>query len=283
MLKKLNKMVPVLAVFLFVLMWIAVIPTTAQTPAPDSIVVTLDTDAEKYGKTDEIIVTVTVENTNDFAVSDVKIDMESLLPRSYEIKSITKGGVASDGKVSKLEANETVVFEVTLSPVVLDPMVFISGEVESEVNTSALDPNTEITNGTTYSGYWDDTHQQRVWLLNVSDAEAIDISGYGSIEFDLYLPQPYPDSRLTLGFDTPKGTSQYDRSNIKFIDLDWQGWKHFSVPLYNASFDKQTGDFTQICRIFLTGIGWGYTGNPEVEAYIGKVWLDPGSGEDWSG
>ena len=109
--------------------------------------------------------------------------------------------------------------------------------------------------------------------------EAKDLSLYGSIEFDLYIPQSYSGSRITLGFDSPKPAGSSDRSFIKHIDLDWQGWKHFSIPLYSSVFDVASGDFSQILRVFFTGRGWGYNGNEEVEVYIGKVWLEPASGE----
>ena len=67
---------------------------------------TIVTDKENYKANEEIHVTVTVKNTNDFKVEDVSI--ESLLPETLTLKD-----GSSSTKTVDLEAGETLTLSFT--------------------------------------------------------------------------------------------------------------------------------------------------------------------------
>lgn len=60
------------------------ITALAQTTTQDGLQVNLTTDKQSYSLNEDIQITISVTNTNDFTVKDVSI--EALLPDKFELK-----------------------------------------------------------------------------------------------------------------------------------------------------------------------------------------------------
>ena len=75
-----------LTVFLAIVMCVTtVVPVHAATPVTqDGITLTVTPDKTTYSQEETITATVKVENTNDFAVTDVSL--EGITPEGYELK-----------------------------------------------------------------------------------------------------------------------------------------------------------------------------------------------------
>lgn len=95
--------------FLTVLLCITMmaVPALAASDSQDGLEVTLTTDKEKYSKSEEIVATLTVTNTNDTAVSNVSL--ENLVPEGYKLAD----GSEVAKQVESLGAGETVSLTVT--------------------------------------------------------------------------------------------------------------------------------------------------------------------------
>ena len=72
-----------LIMFLVLVLWVTtVIPVCAATQTQDGVEITLNTDKQKYDSDEEITVSVTAKNTNNWAVEDVSV--ECVIPKGYE-------------------------------------------------------------------------------------------------------------------------------------------------------------------------------------------------------
>ncbi len=87
---------------------ILTLPAFAAPVSQDGLEITLTTDKESYGKNDDIIVTLTVTNTNDEAVSNVSL--EQVIPDGY----ILADGSEATKELDSLAAGETTTLTVTL-------------------------------------------------------------------------------------------------------------------------------------------------------------------------
>lgn len=91
-------------------MSVMVMPAFAASTSQDGLEVTLTTDKETYEKGEQIEATLTVTNTNDFAVNNVSL--ESVIPEGYTLAE----GTEAMKQVASLEADETVSLTVTYVP-----------------------------------------------------------------------------------------------------------------------------------------------------------------------
>lgn len=82
----------------------------AASTSQDGLKVTLSTDKEKYSQNEKIVTTLTVENTNDTAVSDVTL--ENLVPNGYKLADKSE----ATKQVQTLKAGETIALTVTYAP-----------------------------------------------------------------------------------------------------------------------------------------------------------------------
>ena len=82
-------------------------PVYAASTSQDGLEVTLTTDKETYDKGEQIEATLTVTNTNDFAINNVSL--ENMIPEGYKL---SKGSTATK-QVESLDAGETVSLTVT--------------------------------------------------------------------------------------------------------------------------------------------------------------------------
>ena len=105
----------------------------AASTSQDGLKVTLSTDKEKYSQNEKIVTTLTVENTNDTAVSDVTL--ENLVPDGYKLADKSE----ATKQVQTLKAGETVSLTVTYAP-------------EKEQTNQSTPTNTNSNNGAGKSG-----------------------------------------------------------------------------------------------------------------------------------
>ena len=94
-----------IAIYLMTLLFCVVmmaIPSFAATTSQDGLEVTLTTDKESYNQGEQLVVTLTVKNTNDIAVSNVS--MENLIPDGYKVVD----GSETTKQLESLGAGETV-------------------------------------------------------------------------------------------------------------------------------------------------------------------------------
>lgn len=82
----------------------------AASTSQDGLKVTLSADKEKYSQNEKIVTTLTVENANDTAVSDVTL--ENLVPNGYKLADKSE----ATKQVQTLKAGETVSLTVTYAP-----------------------------------------------------------------------------------------------------------------------------------------------------------------------
>lgn len=84
-----------------------VMPVLAASLSQDGLEVTLTTDKESYSQDDQIVATLTVTNTNDFAVSYVSL--ENVIPEGYKLAD----GSEVIKQVESLESGESATLMVT--------------------------------------------------------------------------------------------------------------------------------------------------------------------------
>lgn len=133
--KKTLKCLSVIIVMLTILFSFS-ITALAQTTTQDGLQVNLTTDKQSYSLNEDIKITVSVTNTNDFTVKDVSI--EALLPDKFELKdSNDETSTKAIDLKSGEQANLTVV-------------AVVKGEEQNVTNPteSTVEPNTEPNNTT---------------------------------------------------------------------------------------------------------------------------------------
>ena len=112
------------------------ITALAQTTTQDGLQVNLTTDKQSYSLNEDIQITISVTNTNDFTVKDVSI--EALLPDNFELKDSND---ETSTKVIDLKSGEQA--NLTLVAVVnstTEPTI-----KPTESNTQDTKPNTQTT------------------------------------------------------------------------------------------------------------------------------------------
>lgn len=97
------------AILLAVMLCVGIInsPVFAATTTQDGLKVTLTTDKAEYSQSEEITATLTVENTNDFAVKNVLL--EGFVPEGYELSESAEAIMKTD----TLEAGKSIEVVVT--------------------------------------------------------------------------------------------------------------------------------------------------------------------------
>lgn len=133
--KKALKCLSVIIVMLIILFSFS-ITALAQTTTQDGLQVNLTTDKQSYSLNEDIQITISVTNTNDFTVKDVSI--EALLPDKFELKdSNDETSTKAIDLKSGEQANLTVV-------------AVVKGEEQNVTNPteSTVEPNTEPNNTT---------------------------------------------------------------------------------------------------------------------------------------
>ncbi|MGN0521924.1 MAG: S8 family serine peptidase, partial [Eubacterium sp.] len=129
--KKSLKCLSVILVMLITLFSFSV-TALAQTTEQDGLQVSLTTDKQSYSLNEDIEITVSVTNTNDFTVEDVSI--EALLPDNFELKDSKQ---ETSAKAIDLKAGE----QTTLSVIAV-----VKGEEQS--TTEPTEPSTDPTDTT---------------------------------------------------------------------------------------------------------------------------------------
>lgn len=104
------KKIPVFLLTMILCIGLMAMPAFAASSSQDGLEVTLTTDKESYSQSEQIVATLTVINTNDFAVSNVSL--ENVIPEGY---TLAEGNEATK-QVESLEAGETVSLTVTYVP-----------------------------------------------------------------------------------------------------------------------------------------------------------------------
>lgn len=122
-----------LSMFLF--LGISGINVFAATQTQDGLEVTLTTDKESYSKNDPITISLSVKNTNDFAVSN--ISLESIIPDGYKLSE----DMTTTKEVSTLNAGESVELTATY--------VNNTKEITPPETTQTQTPNDTSGNGDT--------------------------------------------------------------------------------------------------------------------------------------
>lgn len=104
------KKIPVFLLTMIMCIGLMAMPAFAASSSQDGLEVTLTTDKESYSQSEQIVATLTVTNTNDFAVSNVSL--ENVIPEGY---TLAEGNEATK-QVESLEAGETASLTVTYVP-----------------------------------------------------------------------------------------------------------------------------------------------------------------------
>lgn len=104
------KKIPVFLLTMILCIGLMAMPAFAASSSQDGLEVTFTTDKESYSQSEQIVATLTVTNTNDFAVSNVSL--ENVIPEGY---TLAEGNEATK-QVESLEAGETVSLTVTYVP-----------------------------------------------------------------------------------------------------------------------------------------------------------------------
>lgn len=128
-LKKQKWFKAILAMSLFMVMLFCTGLNVQAENVKDSISVTVSSDKEKYNSEDEVNLKIMVKNTNDFEVSDIKV--ENILPDGI---SLVSGEKSKDN--IKLKANEEVTMNLTVKKT-------NSGQAETK-NITTKQKNTTI-------------------------------------------------------------------------------------------------------------------------------------------
>lgn len=142
--KKALKCLSVIIVMLIILFSFS-ITALAQTTTQDGLQVNLTTDKQSYSLNEDIQITISVTNTNDFTVKDVSI--EALLPDNFELKdSNDETSTKAIDLKSGEQANLTVV-------------AVVKGEEQNvtKPTENTVEPSTEPDNTTEPSTVSDDT------------------------------------------------------------------------------------------------------------------------------
>ncbi len=133
--KKALKCLSVIIVMLIILFSFS-ITALAQTTTQDGLQVNLTTDKQSYSLNEDIQITISVTNTNDFTVKDVSI--EALLPDKFELKdSNDETSTKAIDLKSGEQANLTLVAVVNSTT---EPTI-----KPTESNTQDTKPNTQTT------------------------------------------------------------------------------------------------------------------------------------------
>lgn len=107
------------------------IPAFAESLTQDGLEVTLITDKSEYSQSEQIVTTLTVKNTNDFAIKNVSL--ENAVPEGYKLAE----NLDLKKQVESLGTGETVSVEVT----------YISEYSDDSENQSSNGTNTSTLSG----------------------------------------------------------------------------------------------------------------------------------------
>lgn len=108
--KKIKKISAILLT-LMLCVGLMTVPVLAAESAQDGLEVTLTTDKETYGQSEQIVATLTVKNTNDYAVKNVS--MENVIPQGY---TLAEGSTATK-QLDTLDAGEEATLTVAYNVV----------------------------------------------------------------------------------------------------------------------------------------------------------------------
>ena len=132
--EKVMKVVKKFTTFLLMLILcisLTAIPAFAESLTQDGLEVTLITDKSEYSQSEQIITTLTVKNTNDFAIKNVSL--ENVVPDGYKLAE----NLDLKKQVESLGTGETVSVEVT----------YISEYSDDSENQSSNGTNTSTLSG----------------------------------------------------------------------------------------------------------------------------------------
>ncbi len=104
------KKIPVFLLTMILCIGSMAMPAFAASSYQDGLEVTLTTNKELYSQSEHIVSTLTVTNTNDFAVSNVSL--ENMIPEGYTLAE----GTEVTKQIESLDAGETVSLTVTYVP-----------------------------------------------------------------------------------------------------------------------------------------------------------------------
>lgn len=131
--KGMKKLLLMLLSIMF-LLGVGEIPVLAATTSQDGLEVTMTANQKEYDKDDEITVTLSVKNTNDFTVENVSL--EGIIPNGYELGKGTK----AIKEIDALEAGQTL--EVTVNYVPEEIME--TKKDTTDTNTNKKDNTSDI-------------------------------------------------------------------------------------------------------------------------------------------
>lgn len=160
----------------------------------------------------------------------------------------------------------------------------LSGNNFKSMIDAGLAPTTKNSLSGMYSGLWqrlDTEAGRRIVFKNVPN----DVSGYATLDFDIYLEKSYPGKSVIVTLESPSsaaGACYY----IYIIQLSWSGWKHFSLTLGDteeADMTKtRTPDLKNITQLVFVGNRWGgqAEADPESKLYFGNIYFVPSEKTD---
>ena len=116
----------------FVLLLSNLLPVYAESNIQDGVQITIQTDKESYSQGENITATVTVTNTNNYAIKNVTPTIT--VPDGYQLSS-SEG----DGTISELAANGTVTMTQVFVPKPIASFNTADGSVMLEAEATTLD------------------------------------------------------------------------------------------------------------------------------------------------
>ena len=150
-----------ISAFLLVLLMsigLMAVSVSAETMSQDGLQITLTADKESYSQTDPVTATLTVKNTNNFAVTNVSL--ETMIPEGYKLD----GNSEATAKIDSLNAGES--YELTVTYI---PEKTAAGSSGSGSDNSAPDINSSLKTG--------DNMQFIIWAVLLICAVIVIIGG----------------------------------------------------------------------------------------------------------
>ena len=191
----------------------------------------------------------------------------SLPTGSYWLVAAKDGYTSSDPSFLSVESGAAYTVDFSLSRNPQPDTVFYFGDFEHAKDWTSMDLSQDYVKSGKYSGVWKGMDQKReAHLYSIIG----DWTGFTQLEFWAYLEQPSANSdaglMMIIDSDNP-ATESWDYYYYK-MKLDWQGWKHFVIPLNELATNGVPLGLDQIKRLYFTAKGWGFVPDPNVVLYL---------------
>ncbi|MBQ4110943.1 MAG: S-layer homology domain-containing protein [Clostridia bacterium] len=155
-----------------------------------------------------------------------------------------------------------------------DQLIVLKTSTEAEASVDKLTADTAVVHNYSYSAKWEKTTTDNKLIQFFSIANA-DITPYGYFNFWVHSEKATNSTINIAVFSNSRNENNKKGHILKKINVDWTGWKLFSIPIDTFS-KSYTPDLTSIERIDFDARSWEITdtaANEETVLRFEEIWF----------